>query len=100
MSLTRIHNKCKRHKKPKPKNNMNTEAQQNRENVEISKLVSEMMNLIADTRKKDEERENLRKEREKMHAETTKIEAEIKWYPAVVGAALLGAGVAIAKLFL
>jgi len=64
-----------------------------REYAELKKMMVETDSIIARMRKMNDEREKLR-------AETTKIEAEIKWYPAVVGAAILGAGVALAKLFL
>jgi len=67
---------------------MNAETQHNpsREEIEASKLVAEMVNLMADTLKKEDER--------------AKIRAETRWYPLVVGAGILGAGVALAKLFL
>jgi len=57
-----------------------TQPDSNREQVEIGKLVAEMLNLIEDTRKKEDERE--------------KIRAETRWHPLfiVAGAFAAGAG--------
>jgi len=48
----------------------------NREQVEIGKLVAEMLNLIEDTRKKEDEREKLRAETAKMQDERDRLRAE------------------------
>jgi len=50
-----------------------------REEIETSKLVAEMINLMTETRK---------------------MQTETKWHPVWVSAALLAAGAALAKLFL
>lgn len=44
--------------------------------------------------------DKMRAEIAKLIAETTKLSTENKWYPAVVGAGLMAAAVALAKLFL
>jgi len=49
-----------------------------REKLETGKLFAEMMNLLEDTRKKEDER--------------VKIRTETKWHPLVVGAGLFSAG--------
>jgi len=63
-----------------------TQRNPSREEIEPSKLVAEMINLMTETRK--------------MQTETLKIASEIRWYPLVVGAGILGAGAALAKLFM
>jgi len=63
-----------------------TQRNPSREEIETSKLVAEMINLMTETRK--------------MQTETLKIASEIRWYPLVVGAGILGAGAALAKLFM
>jgi len=86
---------------------MATETQNGTNRDQIEMLVAEMMNLMADTLKKEDEREVLRDEREKLREEREKLRAEsremwteARWYPVWVGAALLAAGAALAKLFL
>jgi len=77
----------------------NAHNETSRDQVEMGKLFAEMMNLMADTRKKEEGRETLRAEvlkredeREKLRAETRKMQGETKWHPLVVGAGIFSAG--------
>jgi len=63
-----------------------TQRNPSREEIETSKLVAEMINLMTETRK--------------MQTETLKIASGMQWYPLVVGAGILGAGAALAKLFM
>jgi len=74
---------------------MNAEAEHdmNRYRIDIEKIRAEITNLIADTRKIEDEREKLR-------AEAREMWTKARWYPIVVAAALLGAGAGLAKLFL
>jgi len=90
--------------------NTKTHNETDREQIEMGKLFAEMMNLMADTRKKEDEREKLRAEmlrredeREKLRAETRKMEAEIlklnaetKWHPFYRAAILWGSAFAAA----
>jgi len=87
--------------------NATAEHDLTRAQIDIEKIRAEITNLIEDTRKKEDEREKMRSqmltmqdEREKLRAEAAKMWAQSKWYPPFVGAALLGAGVALAKIFM
>jgi len=74
---------------------MSTETQHDpsRDNVEISKLVAEMINLIADARKSDAEREKLQ-----IEAQTFKMRHLISAFAAAVGFMVVVFGFVIAML--
>jgi len=88
---------------------MATETQNgaHREQVEMGKLFAEIMNLLEDTRRKEDEREKLRAEARKMESESQKLNAETKWHPIrylggvfVAAVIFLGAVIAVVKAFL
>jgi len=77
-----------------------TQNETSREQVEMGKLFAEMLNLIEDTRKKEDEREKLRAEAQKMQAEALKLNAEARWHPLYKVAILWGSAFAAATVFI
>jgi|GEM_PF-2176494 len=63
--------------------NAQTHNEPSRDQIEMGKIFAEMMNLLEDTRRKEDEREKMRAEtarvqdeRDRMRAETLKLQAE------------------------
>jgi len=77
---------------------MNTTTEH--EQIDLRKVLAEIDNLRAETLKMQSETKMQIDEREKLRAEARKMWTEARWYPVWVGAAIFGAGAALAKLFL
>jgi len=81
-------------RKSNPENVMNPTTDY--EQIDLRKVLAEIDNLRAETLKMQSETKTQIDEREKLRAEARKMQTESKWHPLWVGAAIFGAGAALA----